>query len=312
MNRKAGLGFVPGPFFFSGRRHIFDRLGSSPVHAAFAIIETINACRKGFFMRTAFKPLLVAAVMAGAAALTAAPAKADGFGISFGPGGGISFSVNTGGYCDSWGCPEDYWGYPVYYGPVYWGGRWYDGPLYYRYDGGYYWYWVHGGWHRDEWRGPRPSWWRGNYRYGPALSLDYYRSHGFHVRDHDWNRYRVWSRTHNWDRDHHDWSHGHDWRGDRRVDTGVIHRDNREIRQDNRRLRDDRREQRGDRQDVRQDRRELHHDVQRGAGHREIRQDARELRGDRHEVRQDRQTRHNDRQERRHDRQDRRDDNHRR
>ena len=176
-------------------------------------------------MRTAFKSLLAAATMAGAAIVASAPAKADGFGISFGPGGGISFSVSSGGYCDRWGCPDDYWGYPVYYGPVFWGGQWFNGPLYYRYYGGSYWYWVHGGWRRDEWRGPRPGWWRGNYRYGPALSLDYYRSHGFHVRDRDWDRYRVWSRTHNWDRDHRDWSHGHDWNGDRRFDNRVNHND---------------------------------------------------------------------------------------
>jgi hypothetical protein len=256
-------------------------------------------------MRSPFKALAVAATMAGAAMFAAAPAKADGFGISFGPGGGISFSVSSGGYCDQWGCPDDYWGYPVYYGPVYYGGRWYNGPLYYRYYGGNYWYWVHGGWRRDEWRGARPHWWRGNYRYGPALSLDYYRSHGFHVRDNDWRRYRSWSRTHNWERDHRDWGRGHDWN----HRAGIRH-DNREIRQDRRELRGDRHEVRGDRREVRQDRRELRQDIRQGASRHEVRQDRREMRGDRHEARQDRQERRQDRRELRRDRNERQHDRH--
>ncbi len=145
-------------------------------------VHSDGQIEKESLMKTAFKTLIGAAAIAGAATFAAAPANADGFGLSIGPGGGISFSVSSGGYCDQWGCPDDYWGYPVFYGPVYYGGSWYRGPLYYRYSGGSYWYWLHGGWRRDEWRGPRPGWAR-NYRYGPALSLDYYRSHGFRVRD---------------------------------------------------------------------------------------------------------------------------------
>ena len=111
-------------------------------------------------------------------------------GIHIGIGGGhsIGFDVNTGGYCDRWGCPGDYWGYPVFYGPVYFDGEWYDGPVYYReVDGGYE-YWVHGDWHRDEWRGPRPDWARDTH-YGPTLGRDYYQSdefrHGHEADDHD-------------------------------------------------------------------------------------------------------------------------------
>lgn len=101
-------------------------------------------------------------------------------GISLGIGrhGWIGFDVNTGGYCDRWGCPGDYWDYPVFYGPVYFEGEWYEGPVYYRYEDGDYWYWVHGGWRRDEWRGERPEWARETRR-GPALGRDYYKSEGF-------------------------------------------------------------------------------------------------------------------------------------
>jgi hypothetical protein len=281
------------------------------------MIETVKGLlERTLLMRSTFKALAAAATMAGAAMFASAPAKADGFGITFGPGGGVSFSVSSGGYCDEWGCPDDYWGYPVYYGPVFYHGRWYNGPIYYRYYGGNYWYWVHGGWRRDEWRGPRPGWWRGNYRYGSALSLDYYRSHGFHVRDNDWRRYRSWSRTHNWDRDHRDWGRGHDWnhngnwdrgrdndrhdwnRGDRtRFNSGEIRRDNREIRQDRRDVRGDWNDRRGDRNEVRGDTRELRQDMRQGAGTGEIRNDRREIRNDRQNLRQDRQETRGDRRE---------------
>ena len=30
----------------------------------------------------------------------------------------ISFSSDPGGYCDDWGCPDDFWDLPVFYGPV--------------------------------------------------------------------------------------------------------------------------------------------------------------------------------------------------
>jgi hypothetical protein len=70
-------------------------------------------------------------------------------------------------------------------------------------------YWVRGGWHRDGWRGTRPSW-AGRVHYGPALGLDYYRSNGFRVRDNDWRRYEV--RHRDYRRDHQD----NNWRGDNR------------------------------------------------------------------------------------------------
>ncbi len=140
-------------------------------------------------MKAILKTAALAAALAGSAMFASAPARADGVSVAIGVPG-IGFSYDSGGYCDRWGCPEDYWGYPVYYGPVYYSGAWYRGPVYYRRIDGAYWYWIHGGWHRDEWRGPRPAWYRhAHYRYGPALGYDYYRGHGFR-HDHD----RYWRR----------------------------------------------------------------------------------------------------------------------
>lgn len=175
-------------------------------------------------MKGLIKAAGLAALLAGTALVSAAPANA-GVSISIGVPG-IGFEVNSGGYCDRWGCPDGYWDQPLYYGPVYYDGQWFQGPVYYRRDGGVYWYWVHGGWHRDEWRGPRPSWWRGErYHYGPALGRDYYRGHGFR---HDNDRY---------------------WGNDRR-----------DIRQDRRDIRQDRRDIREDHRDIREDRRDIRHD----------------------------------------------------
>jgi len=135
-------------------------------------------------MKIDLKTALAAlALTAGAAA--AMPASAQSFDLGFGPQGGINFSYDSGGYCDPFGCPDDFWDMPVYYGPVFWEGQWYDGPLYYRDDYGRRQYWIHGGWRFDEWRGPHPGWWREGH-YGPPLGMDFYRSHGFHGRwDHD-------------------------------------------------------------------------------------------------------------------------------
>lgn len=94
------------------------------------------------------------------------------------PPGGISYNYASGGYCDTWGCPDDYYDLPVYYGSVYFGGDWFNGPLYYRDWGGARQYWVRGGWHYDDWRGARPNWYTPG-RYGPALGRDFYRSDRF-------------------------------------------------------------------------------------------------------------------------------------
>ncbi len=163
------------------------------------------------------KPLVkfgvAAAALMGAATLASAPASADGFSFSIGVPG-IGFSYDSGGYCDQWGCPDEYWDLPVYYGPVYWGGEWYQGPVYYRRHNGRYYYWIHGGWRRDEWRGPHPHWWRGHYAYGPSLGYEFYRGHGFrHDRDHHW-RGDHWRRGMPWRRDHDRHDGHHDGHGD--------------------------------------------------------------------------------------------------
>src|SRR4051812_5489436 len=129
-------------------------------------------------MHKSLKTALVALALAGGATLASAPARAQEFGVGIGPDGGIGFSYDSGGYCDEWGCPDDFWDLPVYYGPVYWGGYWYDGPLYYRDWYGRRQFWIRGAWHFDEWRGAHPSWWRSG-RIGPALGMTYYQSHGF-------------------------------------------------------------------------------------------------------------------------------------
>jgi hypothetical protein len=154
---------------------------------------------KRFLMTT-----IAAAAFGCAASFAAVPAEAGiNFNLSIGlpiPGA-VAFDYGSGGYCDDYGCPDAYWDMPVYYGPVYYGGRWFQGPIYYRDFGGSRWYWVRGGWRRDEWRGPRPAWWKGNYRIGPALGYDFYRANNFrHDRDRYW-RGNEWRPGRDWDRD---------------------------------------------------------------------------------------------------------------
>lgn len=79
------------------------------------------------------------------------------------------------GYCDGFGCPDDYWDRPLYYGSVFYGGRWQSGPFYYRDWNGGRQYWLGGGWRNDDWRGQRPPQYRDN-RTGPALGRDWYRN----------------------------------------------------------------------------------------------------------------------------------------
>lgn len=143
-------------------------------------------------MRKNLKITVAAAAIAGAAMLLGAPAQAQGFSIGVGPGGGINFSVSTGGYCDEYGCPDAFWDYPVYYCPVYFRGDWYRGPVYFRNQDGDVRFWVRGGWHHDQWDGPRPDW-ACTDRFGPALGFEYYDNHGFRMSD-EWR--------HRWHHDH--------------------------------------------------------------------------------------------------------------
>ena len=166
--------------------------------------------------------MAVAALALTAGATAAMPASAQSFGLGFGPRGGISFSYDSGGYCDQFGCPDDFWQMPIYYGPVFWHGDWYDGPVYYREAFGHRQFWIHGDWRNDEWRGPHPGWWREG-RFGPPLGVDYYRSHGFHGRwDRGGNDRREFDRRgddRGFDR--------HDDRGDRGDRGGFNRNDNR-------------------------------------------------------------------------------------
>ena len=184
-------------------------------------------------MKRLFTQTLMAAAIGGTV-LSATPADAQSFSISVGfPG--VGFSYNSGGYCDSWGCPNQFWNYPIYYCPVYYGGRWYSGPAYYRYSGGRYQYWIHGGWRRDTWNRPRPSGACVD-RYGPPLDLDFYIWNGFNVRDqwrYNWSNQRNdwWNHRQQWDRSNrgdtswqswvptpqrnYDWNRQRDWNSDR-------------------------------------------------------------------------------------------------
>jgi hypothetical protein len=178
------------------------RAGSLRVHATHYIVPHRLAIQVNFaecHMKSIFGMSLVAAAGLGAAMFAGAPAEArTDFSISIGVPNAIQYDYGSGGYCDSYGCPDGYWDFPVWYGPVYWHGTWYRGPVYYRDDFGRRQYWIAGGWHHDQWRGSRPDWWsRGHYYAGPALGYDYYRGHGFrHNRDRHW--------------------HGDNWRSDRR------------------------------------------------------------------------------------------------
>lgn len=179
-------------------------------------------------MKSFLKCTAAATVIAASAGMISAPARADSFNVGIGIGP-VGFDIHSGGYCDRWGCPRTYWNYPVYYGPIYYEGGWYRGPVYYRVINGEHWYWLHGGWHRDEWRGPRPEWAR-VYRYGPALGLDYYRAHGFQVRDEDWREWndRDRDRAGYYDRDERYrgyYDRDERYRGDDR-DRAMQYRDN--------------------------------------------------------------------------------------
>ncbi len=96
-------------------------------------------------------------------------------------------------YCDyytpPWGYPLDYCRYQTWNQPVYYGGSWYSGPIYYRQIGGIPWYWLNGGWRRDQWRGSRPSY------------IDWGRNHRWNGNRHNWrDEYRRgnWAGRDSW------------------------------------------------------------------------------------------------------------------
>ena len=107
--------------------------------------------------------------------LTTVSATAQ-YGRDIAPRDMVNPSPRSGGYCDNRGCPNNFWRYRIYYGPIYYNHRWFRGPVYVKDDYGRNWFWVDGGWHRDQWPGSRPSWAR-NARIGPALPRDFYLAH---------------------------------------------------------------------------------------------------------------------------------------
>lgn len=166
---------------------------------------------------------VAALALAAGSLLSSAPANAERFGFSYGPRGGIGFSYESGGYCDTWGCPDDFWDYPIAYCPVYYDGDWYRGPFYYRYSRGTYYYWIHGDWRRDEWRYRRPDDACID-RFGPPLGYDFYISHGFVWHD-EWRTrwFHRHHRDHDGDHDHrHDGDHGDHGGWDRGGDHGRV------------------------------------------------------------------------------------------
>lgn len=125
-------------------------------------------------MILATKGNLLAAVML----LSIAPAYAQYGRNDDAPRNIVEPSRQTGGYCDRAGCPNQFWKYRIFYGPVYYHGRWFRGPVYAKDDYGRNLFWVAGGWHRDEWHAKRPRWTRNAY-FGPPQSRDYYRTGEF-------------------------------------------------------------------------------------------------------------------------------------
>jgi hypothetical protein len=115
------------------------------------------------------------------------------YGSSYYDDGGY-YGADAYGYCDDYGCPQNYWDQPVYYGSIYYGNSWINGPLYYRNWQGRRQYWVHGGWRYDGWSGPRPSQYRDT-RYGPALGLSWYRTNHAYRRGDRAAQYRRGYRT---------------------------------------------------------------------------------------------------------------------
>jgi hypothetical protein len=145
-------------------------------------------------MKNLTNALFGALLIAGAATFATAPAKADvAIGFNFGPSD-VDMAFGTPCYGMGY-CP-----YRVYRQPVYLDGYWYQGPIYYREVRGVPYFWYHGNWRRDEWRGPRPyniSWrgwndhrgWRDGWRGDRRWHRDHDRNWR-HSRDRDWDRDR--------------------------------------------------------------------------------------------------------------------------
>lgn len=80
-------------------------------------------------------------------------------------------------YCDAYGCPDEYYDLPVYYGDYYYDGSWLTGPVYWRSFGGARQFWIHGGWRSAQYRGGR---------FGAALGRSHYRNSGNYARNYNY------------------------------------------------------------------------------------------------------------------------------
>jgi len=89
-------------------------------------------------------------------------------------------------YCDAYGCPDDYYDLPVYYGDYYYDGSWLTGPVYWRTFGGVRQFWIHGGWRSAQYRGGR---------FGPALGRGYYRNRGGYARNYNYGNRGYYGRN---------------------------------------------------------------------------------------------------------------------
>jgi hypothetical protein len=128
----------------------------SPAAPGFRSICVVEKHTMKIFAKAALGALVLAC-----ATLTMPPPASASVGIEFGgPGFAFGDPCDYYDYYDEpppWGLPPDYCDYPVYFEPVFFNGSWYRGPIYYRWAHGRRLFWLHGGWHEDRWRGPRPS-----------------------------------------------------------------------------------------------------------------------------------------------------------
>jgi len=98
---------------------------------------------------------------------------------NYGPAQAMPPECQPQAYCDQYGCPDDFYDMPIWYGPVFYDNVWFTGPVYYRSFHGRRQYWIQGSWHYDAWHGPHPSWWHAaRYHVGPAVGRNNIQNHG--------------------------------------------------------------------------------------------------------------------------------------
>lgn len=106
-------------------------------------------------MNMILKSALMAATIAGASAFV--PTLATGAQVGISVGIGVPLIAPVYAPCGpGYGpCADGYNPYEgnYYYDPIYFGGAWYHGPYRWRMNGGERVFWIHGGWHRNEWTG---------------------------------------------------------------------------------------------------------------------------------------------------------------